>query len=163
MSRLNRLGRAFTSCVGKSQTVGDEELEKPRKIDEKHNDEDKQELLDLPDVLLESFYERVQMNAVVVEFLDCHGDQITGYVCVRNDAFQKRVVGRYTTNNWQSYEEVEATWLGSVEGENTDKFRFKITNLGPSYTMQLAVLYEVQDQQHWDNNNYHNYKIIYGQ
>ena len=100
---------------------------------------------------------------MVVEFVDHIADCVTGYVSVRNDAPEKLVIARYSTNGWETYEEVTAAWLGPVEAQNCDKFRFEITSLGPSYTVHLAVRYEVLDQQHWDNNNDRDYKVVHGQ
>ena len=160
MSRLSRLGRTFTSCVGKSDTIDDAQV-KPKRYQGKEEIEDRQELIDLPEILSEEFYERVRREAVVVEFLDHIDDKITGYVSVRNDAPDKHVTARYTTDGWETYEEAAADWLGSVEAQNCDKFRFRIHALGHSYAVHLAVRYEVLDQQHWDNNNNSNYEIVH--
>lgn len=161
MSRLTRIGRTLTSCVGKSKTIDDDEQIKPVKRKEK--EEDQQELIDLPEVLSEEFYERVRRDAVVVELLDHKADRVTGYVSVRNDAPEKNVIARYSTDGWKTYEEAEAIWVESVEEQNCDKFRFEIFALGYSYTVHLAVRYEVLDQQYWDNNSNSNYEVVQGQ
>jgi hypothetical protein len=161
MSRLSRIGRTFTSCVGKSKTIDDDEQIKPKRNHDREW-EDQQKLLhyDLPQVISEEFYERVRKDAVVVDFLDHIADCVTGYVSVRNDAPEKQVIARYSTNGWETYVEAAATWLGSVEAQNCDKFCFQISSLGRSYTVHLAVRYEVLDQQYWDNNNNENYTVV---
>ena len=165
MSRLSRIGRTLTSCVGKSGTVDDAvgniSNERPRSL--KREREDQKELMDIPDVLSDEFYERVRKNAVAVEFLDHTKNKITGYVSVRNDAPDKRVTVRYTTNEWNTREEIDAEWLASTEDQRCDKFRFSIPSLETPYTVHLAVRYEVLDQQHWDNNKSNNYEVVHGQ
>ena len=164
MSRLSRIGRTFVACVGKSGTIEDTVTKsngKPKSFKIREKAEDQQDLLDLPDVLPEEFYERVRKDVVVVEYLDHSNDTITGYVSVRNDAPDKRVFARYTTDRWETYEEIEAEWLGSTDGQSCDKFRFIINSLGSSYTVFLAVRYEVLDQTYWDNNDHNNYEILH--
>jgi hypothetical protein len=166
MSRLSRIGRTFTACVGKSGTIDDTVTKsngKPNSFKIREKAEDQQVLLDLPDVLSEEFYERVRKDAVVVEYLDHSNGTITGYVSVRNDAPDKRVFARYTTDRWETHGEIEAEWLGSTDGQNCDKFRFIINSLGTSYTVFLAVRYEVLEQHYWDNNDHNNYEVVHGE
>lgn len=158
MSRIKRIGRTFTACVGKSGTIDEDSYTKP---EPKNKAEDQQELLDLPESRTDEFYERVRRDAVAVEFLDHTSREIIGYVSVRNDAPEKRVMVRYTANRWETHNEVSAEWLGSMEDQSCDKFRFSIPCSTP-YTVYLAVRYEVLDQQYWDNNNHRNYEIVYG-
>lgn len=155
MSRIKRIGRTFTACVGKSGTIDEDQYTKPKKV------EDEQELIDVPESLTDEFYERVRRDAVAVESWDHTNSEIRGYVSVRNDALEKCVIVRYTTNGWETHDEVNAEWVKTTEDETYDKFRFSIQLTAP-YTVYLAVRYEVLDQQYWDNNNHHNYKIVYG-
>lgn len=166
MSRLSRIGRTFASCVGKSRTLGDDVGKKlngrPLSFKDKDKADDQQELIDLPEVLSGEYFDRVHRNAVAIEFLDHRENEITGYVTVRNDAPDKQVIVRYTTCEWDTYEEIAAEWMGTIEDQGCDKFRFSITSLTTPYTVQLAVRYEVLDQQYWDNNNCKNYTVVHG-
>ena len=165
MSRLSRIGRTFTSCVGKTKTIDDSEIIIPRDTGNENSrakEEDRQHLIDLPDMLSDEFYDRVRSDAVAVELLQRTKDEITGYVSVRNDAPEKRVVARYTTDDWETYQETSAEWFETVETQNCDKFRFTIpsSSWGDSHVLYLAVQYEVLDQQHWDNNHDNNYQVF---
>lgn len=162
MSRIKRIGRTFTACVGISSTIDEADRTKPKSITLKEKAEDKQELLDLPESRADEFYERVRRDAVAVEFLDHTSSTIIGYVSVRNDAPDKCVTVRYTTNGWETHDEVCAEWLGTTENQSFDKFRFSIPCLKTPYTVYLAVRYEVLNQQYWDNNNHHNYEVLHG-
>lgn len=163
MSRIKRIGRTFTACVGKGGTIGEEdEHTTPKIIKLKEKAEDKQELLDLPESRADEFYERVRRDAVAVEYLDHTSSTITGYVSVRNDAPDKCVTVRYTTNGWETQDEICAEWLESTNNQSFDKFRFSIPCFKTPYTVHLAVRYDVLDQQYWDNNNHENY-VVHGQ
>ena len=166
MSRLRRIGRTFTSCVGNSGTLDDDVGKKlngrPLSFKDKDKAEDQQELIDLQEALSDEFFDRVQSNAVALEFLDHTKNQITGCVTVRNDAPDKQVIVRYTTSDWNSYEEIAAEWMETIESHGCDKFRFSISSLTTPCTVQLAVRYEVLEQQYWDNNNCNNYTVVYG-
>ena len=82
-----------------------------------------------------------------------------GFVRVANRAFEKRVYVRYTRNNWESFLEVEAYWVETVE-ERTDKFIFVIPfPTDWTGTIEFAIRYEVRGVQYWDNNEGDNYKF----
>ena len=148
---MSRLGRIFTSCVSKSKTIDNDVVNgKPK------NHEDKQEL---PEVEELEYYERVQRDAVAVEFIDHTKDKIVGYISVRNDSPDKKVVVRYTKDGWHTYEEITSEWLESIDSQNCDKFRFSILDLETPYTIHLAVRFEVLGQHYWDNNNDKNYEV----
>lgn len=162
MSRIKRIGRTFTSCVGKSGTIDEDQYTKP---EPKKKAEDEQQLIDVPGSPrpTDEFYERVRRDAVAVdpESLNHTKSKIIGFVGVRNDSPEKCVMVRYTTNEWETHDEVNAEWVESTEDQIYDKFRFSIPLTAP-YTVYLAVRYEVLDQQYWDNNDHHNYKIVQG-
>ena len=121
------------------------------------SEEDKQELIDLP--LSTEFYERVQRDAIAVEFLDRTKNGIVGYVSVRNDAPEKQVYVRYTTDSWTTQKDIAAEWQASTDDRSCDKYIFSIPNLETPYIAHLAVGYEVLGQQYWDNNNSKNYEV----
>ena len=162
---MPHFGRAFTACVGKSGTTDDlEPLKRHKQYGKPKQQKPEVPEPDQPMVkeLSEEFLARVQSEAVAIQFVD-HGDtSITGYVCVRNDAPDKQVVVRYTLNGWDSFGEVSAEWLGSIETQSCDKFRFSILSLKTPYTVYLAARYEVLGKHYWDNNHQKNYEIVHG-
>ena len=160
MSRFTRIGRTLTSCVGKGKTINDDENVKLSELEaDQRRKEDQQNLFISPKIP-EEFYERVRRDAIAVEVLECFAGEIRGVVSVRNDAPEKRVTVRYTTDDWETYQETTAEWLESIEGHNCDKFGFSITSLRESDAVYLAVRYDVLEQQYWDNNNNSNYAVI---
>ena len=85
---------------------------------------------------------------------------IKGTVRVQNISFHKRVLLRYTTNEWVRSFDLEAKYLdGSCDGFS-DKFTFLLT-LGSPLTVgqriQFCIRYEVENGEHWDNNDGRNY------
>ena len=92
---------------------------------------------------------------------------LMGSVIVRNLAFNKLVVARFTLDYWKTTSEVVAEYNNSVRQKQTedgcDRFTFSIkledqANL-ENKTMFFCVRYNVNGQEYWDNNNSINYQI----
>lgn len=94
-------------------------------------------------------------NVIVSEFtLHC--------TCkVLNVAFEKFVAARYTTNEWQTYEEVVASYVPSSTDGVFDKFSFSLflRYLLPHQRLQFAIRYTVGGAEYWDNNHGENYVL----
>ena len=98
---------------------------------------------------------------------------IVGRVCVRNLAFEKRVVVRFTFDNWQTTSEVSAKWVEPLKtktlastAQGFDQFAFSIRLSDlllriEEKTLMLAVKYTVAGKEIWDNNICQNYKIAF--
>ena len=112
--------------------------------------------------LSEEFFARVQREAIALQSVEPSDSAITGYVHVRNDAYEKLVIVRYTVDGWDSCKEAKAEWITSTDAQKSDKFRFVIPSLVPPYTVRFSVHYEVLGQEFWDNNNHKNYEVVYG-
>ena len=91
---------------------------------------------------------------------------VIGYVCVKNLAYEKRVVIRFSLNNWGTYSDLAANWKesigGTTEHPESDKFRFVIPLPSPNWSgiVEFAVRYEVAGWTFWDNNRQRNYRVI---
>ena len=92
---------------------------------------------------------------------------LKGDVIVRNLAFHKLVVVRFTLDYWKTTSEVVAEYNHDVRRPQTsngcDRFTFNI-KLGDqanleSKTMFFCVRYSVNGQEYWDNNNSINYQV----
>lgn len=86
---------------------------------------------------------------------------ISGRICVRNIAYSKWVAVRFTFDHWQTTSEVTGRYLESINSK-FDRFAFSIRLKDlvariEEKILQLAVRYTVNGQEHWDNNNGHNY------
>lgn len=92
---------------------------------------------------------------------------LLGYVAVANLAFQKLIVCRFTLDYWKTTSEVSAEYAHEIRLQDTpisyDRFSFSIkladtANL-ESKTLLLCVRYQVNGQEHWDNNSGANFQI----
>ncbi|OXA58434.1 glycogen-binding subunit 76A isoform X2 [Folsomia candida] len=108
------------------------------------------------------FFDRVDSQKVLLEncyLTDSH--QIKGCVRVKNLDFNKAVFLRYTYNDWDSFEEIPATYVpGSCDGFS-DRFEFNLTvdssrtRIGCKFA--FACRYECLKNEFWDNNCGRNY------
>jgi len=92
---------------------------------------------------------------------------LIGSVVVRNLAFHKLVVARFTLDYWKTTSEVVAEYNTDVRkkelDDGRDRFSFNIelddqTNL-ENKTLFFCVRYHVNGQDYWDNNNSINYQV----
>ncbi|KZV98646.1 hypothetical protein EXIGLDRAFT_746523 [Exidia glandulosa HHB12029] len=95
---------------------------------------------------------------------------LCGSVLVRNFAFSKFVVVRFSLDNWVTTSEVNATYVASMpsipppfhDDDAWDRFSFQI-NLADKIlrgrTLSLAVRYQAAGGEWWDNNNGTNYAL----
>ncbi|GAN02456.1 hypothetical protein MAM1_0022c01900 [Mucor ambiguus] len=90
---------------------------------------------------------------------------LLGSIQVANLAFQKKVIVRYTLDDWNTAKEVEAQYQEPIaHSANTwDRFSFKIlldANTHAAHeSLYLAVKYNVNGREFWDNNNHKNYQV----
>ncbi|KAM6164797.1 protein phosphatase 1 regulatory subunit 3D [Rhynchocyon petersi] len=110
------------------------------------------------------FLERLRQQLVCLERVTCSDLGISGTVRVRNVAFEKQVVVRYTFSNWRSVHEVTARWRGPADGDGTeDVFAFSLPV--PPFLLELgsrvhfALRYNVAGSEHWDNNHGRDYSL----
>lgn len=87
---------------------------------------------------------------------------VTGTIRVANITYHKKVTVRYTTNNWLTFNDINA---GYVQGSNdgpTDRFSFSISL--PHYfstgsRLQFCIQYVAGGEIFWDNNHGANYIV----
>ena len=111
----------------------------------------------------EGFLEKVRCNCVCLENVAIRGMCVMGTVRVTNLSYEKRVSLRWTTNNWTTCEESEATYVtGSSDGES-DRFAFELKvpeRVEAGQKIQFAVRYRpAGDKEYWDNNDCKNYSL----
>ena len=92
---------------------------------------------------------------------------LEGDVAVRNLAFHKLVVARFTLDYWKTTSEVVADYNNDIRKKQAapdcDLFTFRIkledqANL-ENKTMFFCIRYSVNGQDYWDNNNSVNYQV----
>ncbi|KIY62400.1 carbohydrate-binding module family 21 protein [Cylindrobasidium torrendii FP15055 ss-10] len=91
------------------------------------------------------------------------GTSVLGNARVRNLAFQKLVVARFTFDNWQTTSEVSARFSEAIDSE-FDNFTFtiKLNDLMARIedrTLHVALRYNVNGGEIWDSNGGSNYTV----
>lgn len=120
-----------------------------------------------PQFCEEEFNAKVNKQMVALEKsdYDSKDNKITGLVRVKNLAYEKRVVIRYSFSDWAEYSEKSAEWEESI-GESgrpeTDRFRFEIPLTAPNQcgSVRFAVRYDVAGLTFWDNSGGENHKVV---
>lgn len=90
---------------------------------------------------------------------------LRGVVHVRNIAFGKRVVARFTFDNWSTTSETSATYHESIKGGTFDRFVFliKLQDLMAhieNKTLFMCIRYSPEGKDDiWDSNSGQNYKV----
>ena len=88
---------------------------------------------------------------------------VYGTVKVRNLAYHKRVIVRYTIDGWSSYRDIIGHYIDRLHTEFTDSFSFEIampTTLLKDCKLEFAICYKVLGVEFWDNNNGDNYRVM---
>lgn len=89
------------------------------------------------------------------------------YNCIRavvnNLGYGKKVILRYTLDNWVSFHEIELSYVSSVSGTNEELWAVQLNDLVPDNvdSFQYCIRYEVNGQTYWDNNFGSNYDYNY--
>ena len=94
-------------------------------------------------------------NVFVDQFLIENGT-FTGRIIVKNLAQDKAVKVRYTTDNWTTFNDLDAHFLTANGGHDTWTFS---TSVDKNAKVHFAVCYCVSGQTHWDNNFGQNYYV----
>ena len=110
------------------------------------------------------FVQKVMDSKVKLENCLVDGQEMTisGTIRVANVGYHKRVVVRFTVNDWKTFTDVFATYVQNSNDGATDRFSFTIGV--PKYFQtgdktQFAVMYESNGQEFWDNNGGRNYIV----
>ncbi len=101
------------------------------------------------------FYERVSNDKVALESIREESRSIHGVIRVANIAFHKEVTVRWSHDNWKSYHDTHAVFCAN-DGA-TDRFTFELPINGDD--LVIAIRYQVERQEYWDNNRGRNYLI----
>ena len=109
-----------------------------------------------------NFLTRVQEGKVCLE--NCMVDKMTisGTVRVANISFHKRVVIRYTFNNWITHSEINLSYVQNSNDGSTDRFSFVFS--APPYfnagcKVVFCIAYHCEHGCFWDNNYHKNYTL----
>lgn len=109
----------------------------------------------------DNFLQRVLGNKVCLEnAVAITGTTITGVVRVANISFHKSVRVRFTTNGWNTFHDIAASYVQNSHDGATDRFSFTIVtpaDFVPGCKVEFALSYSTSGAEYWDNNNGMNY------
>lgn len=108
-----------------------------------------------------NFEDDLRRNLVAVENVIVQGYQLTCTIYVDNRPSSKRVFGRCTTDSWQTFQDVTASF-SQCRRPGYDSYQFILqvpAAADRSKLVQFAVCYEADGVQHWDNNEGLNYIV----
>uniref|UniRef100_A0A0B7ATG6 CBM21 domain-containing protein n=2 Tax=Arion vulgaris TaxID=1028688 RepID=A0A0B7ATG6_9EUPU len=113
-----------------------------------------------------SFRDKVSTNLVMLENVMLKDYTVEGTIKVKNISFEKHVFVRLSLDEWETYEDTDATYvpgLGLGFADHFDTFSFRI-DIPPKFdvskAVQFAVCFEENGHKHWDSNGCNNYCII---
>ncbi|CAL4089936.1 unnamed protein product [Meganyctiphanes norvegica] len=86
---------------------------------------------------------------------------VKGVVRVMNLAFDKRIIIRYTFDQWKNIHEATGTYIPGSSTGDSDQFAFLLWGsfLQDNGTLVFCVLYQTCGQDLWDNNRGSNYTL----
>ncbi|XP_012264336.1 protein phosphatase 1 regulatory subunit 3C isoform X2 [Athalia rosae] len=99
-------------------------------------------------------------NVIVREAEQC----LVGTVKVKNLAYDKEIVVRASSDNWQSHEDAHCSYVAQPGAAQAalvlyDTFRFRLTLPPRSEKIEFCVCYRVGGEEYWDNNEGNNYIV----
>uniref|UniRef100_A0A915J3W7 CBM21 domain-containing protein n=1 Tax=Romanomermis culicivorax TaxID=13658 RepID=A0A915J3W7_ROMCU len=101
-------------------------------------------------------------NPVCLESIAVRDRIIRGVIKVKNIAFEKSVIIRYTTDRWKSYTDFPAIYIQGTCDGFYDKFSFFLEFYNETTDfVELAIKYSVCNIDYWDNNDRRNYCFEY--
>jgi len=115
--------------------------------------------------------QRVYEQQVVLESIFTRGMTAYGTVRVNNCSFHKRVIVKFTLDQWKTFSVINAYYSIHYSDDNTDSFQFKLTvpkdkllisssqNPTSSINISFAICYYANGQEFWDNNYSRNYTL----
>lgn len=110
------------------------------------------------------FIWRVQEKKVLLENCSVNDsdNSVHGSIRVENLAFDKKVIIRYTFDNWLSHQDLTASFESSVSDGATDRFQFAIylpDSFESGNFLQFSIKYSSNNHIFWDNNFGSNYRV----
>ena len=112
---------------------------------------------------LDALNQRLKATNVTLENVVKTEKGIIGIAAVRNIAYQKTVIVRYSFNGWTTVNETAATFYKQDSSHHIDYFVFVVRSktacFEKRWNVDFALCYKVNGEVYWDNNNGENYCI----
>ncbi|XP_065655483.1 protein phosphatase 1 regulatory subunit 3B [Hydra vulgaris] len=107
----------------------------------------------------DDIFQYVSKHNVALEKCLIRGRTITGIIITKNIDYHKEIFVRYTINKWESFNDVEATYVPKSSDGGTDRFMFSVSLPQGFPDLVFAIRYKVANNEYWDNNNGLNYRV----
>ncbi|XP_006002893.1 protein phosphatase 1 regulatory subunit 3C-like [Latimeria chalumnae] len=111
-----------------------------------------------------SLRNKLHKNSVCLENCIIRENCIAGTVKVRNVAFEKKVQVRITFNSWQTFMDVDCSYMhNTYNSTESDTFSFEIDlpkTLKPWERIEFCVSFRCGENCYWDNNDGENYRVV---
>ena len=88
------------------------------------------------------------------------GKTVSTLIRVDNRGYHKEVIMRMTADEWKTQQDVPARYVSSDLDDNSDKFKAEFEANGKG-NVEFAILYQVNGDSFWDNNEGDNYTITF--
>ncbi|EDV22874.1 Glycogen-binding subunit 76A [Trichoplax sp. H2] len=110
-------------------------------------------------IYLRDFWDQLRQNCVKLENVVIDRLKCFATVKVKNLAYEKVVLIRYTLNDWRTYQDLPAYHLkDSNRGyADTFAFEFNVPDEEEIRQVQFAIAFRCAGQEFWDNNHNRNY------
>lgn len=113
-----------------------------------------------------AFRDKISNNFVSLENVILKDYTVEGTIKVKNITFEKHVFVRLSLDEWATYDDIDAVYVpgpGLGYKDPYDTFSFKM-DISPAFdiskTIQFAICFEENGNQHWDSNGGINYCIV---
>ncbi|CAL1261198.1 unnamed protein product, partial [Larinioides sclopetarius] len=107
------------------------------------------------------FNDRVRSIGICLENVIISDFNVQCTCRVMNWGFTKKVVARYSIDNWKSSQDINASYVSDSSRDGMDSFAFNIFLSQQRCNVQFALCYTVNGRDYWDNNNGKNYCLGY--
>jgi len=81
---------------------------------------------------------KVQADGVTIDTLVLRYPFLEGHIFVKNISFHKRVVIKYTSDDWRTFTELDAKYVSSDQVHQMDRFSFYLEATGYFQTSSMA-------------------------
>lgn len=107
------------------------------------------------------FIDRLRFQGICLETVIVSEMTVQCTCRVMNYGYHKKVIARYTFNDWLSSNDIDASYILGSSNCETDSFSFSIFLSPQNKNVKFALKYEVNDKEYWDNNRSLNYCLSY--
>jgi len=107
---------------------------------------------------LEDFEQKVVKNKVLLSNCMFSSGIIIGTIVAAKMGGDSTIKVRYTTNEWETFNDITASYCGSDKESQQDRYVFEI-DMDKKSSLHFAICLHAE-KEYWDNNNKNNYSVV---